>query len=73
MEKSASLTSGYAAVTEFGTFMQTCSTEVYSGKVWIDNLSFEIIGNSSEKFNDPLNIARSFELNSKPQNLNFEK
>jgi len=47
--------------------------EVYSGKVWIDNLSFEIIGNSSEKFNDPLNIARSFELNSKPQNLNFEK
>jgi len=41
MEKSASLTSGYAAVTEFGTFMQTCSTEVYSGKVWIDNLSFE--------------------------------
>lgn len=44
-----------------------------SGKVWIDNLSFEIIGNSSEKFNDSLSIARSFELNSKPQNLNFEK
>ena len=44
-----------------------------TGKVWIDNLSFEIIGISSEKFNDSSSGERSFELNSEPQNLNFEK
>lgn len=147
-ERSAFLTSSNATTTEFGTLMQTCSTEKYSGKkvklsgfiksenvtgwsglwfridsdknvnskyfdnmqdrpikgssdwknyeivldvpqnscsmnfgillagngkVWIDNLNFEIIGNSSEKFKDSFRDERPFKLNSKPQNLNFEK
>jgi len=44
-----------------------------SGKVWIDNLSFDIIGNSMKKFNDSLNIGISNKLLSKPKNLDFEE
>ncbi|MDG1728579.1 MAG: hypothetical protein P8K68_10715 [Algibacter sp.] len=46
---------------------------VGSGKVWIDHLIFEIIGNSAEKFNESSNDKSSFNLNPEPQNLNFEK
>ena len=44
-----------------------------TGKVWIDNVKFEIIGNSTEKFSDLLNIKKSHNLNLKPKNLDFEK
>jgi hypothetical protein len=44
-----------------------------TGKVWIDNISFEVIGVSTEKFNDSLNIGISKKLLSKPTNLDFEK
>lgn len=44
-----------------------------TGKVWLDNLSFEIIGESIEKFNDSLNIGISKKLLSKPTNLDFEE
>ncbi len=44
-----------------------------TGKVWLDNVQFQIISDSSERFSDSLNIEKSFVLNSKPENLNFEK
>jgi len=44
-----------------------------TGKVWFDNLSFEILGESTEKFNDSLNIRISKKLLSKPTNLDFEQ
>jgi hypothetical protein len=44
-----------------------------TGKVWFDNLSFEVVGNSTEKFNDSLNIGISKKLLPKPTNLDFEK
>ena len=44
-----------------------------SGKVWFDDVKFEIIGDSTEKFSDSINIKKSHDLNVKPQNLNFEK
>lgn len=43
-----------------------------TGKVWFDNLSFEVIENSTEKFNDSLNIGISNKLLRKPTNLDFE-
>jgi len=43
-----------------------------AGKVWFDNLSFEVVGNSTEKFNDSLNIGISRKLLPKPTNLDFE-
>ncbi len=44
-----------------------------TGKVWFDNLSFEVVGKSTEKFNDPLNIGISNKLLRKPTNLDFEE
>ncbi|QNM84520.1 hypothetical protein H9W90_09960 [Polaribacter pectinis] len=44
-----------------------------TGKVWFDNLSFEIVGKSTEKFNDSLNIGISNKLLPKPTNLDFEE
>jgi hypothetical protein len=44
-----------------------------TGKVWLDNLSFEVLGESTEKFNDSLNIGISNKILSKPTNLNFEE
>ena len=44
-----------------------------SGKVWFDDVNFEIIGDSTEKFSDSFNIKKSHNLNVKPQNLDFEK
>jgi len=44
-----------------------------SGKVWFDDVKFEIIGDSTEKFSESLNIKKSPDLNIKPQNLDFEK
>lgn len=43
------------------------------GKVWFDNVKFEIIGNSTEKFSESLNVKKSTKLNLKPKNLDFEK
>ena len=43
-----------------------------TGKVWFDNLSFEIVGNSTEKFNDSINIEISKYISPKPTNLDFE-
>ena len=44
-----------------------------TGKVWFDNLSFEVVGKSTEKFNDSLNIGISNKLLPKPTNLDFEE
>ncbi len=44
-----------------------------TGKVWFDNLSFEVLGKSTEKFNDSLNIEISNKLLRKPTNLDFEE
>ncbi len=44
-----------------------------TGKVWFDNLSFEVIGKSTEKFNDSLDIGISNKLLPKPTNLDFEE
>lgn len=44
-----------------------------TGKVWFDNLSFEVLGESIEKFNDSLNIGISNQLLPKPTNLDFEE
>ncbi|SNR34984.1 hypothetical protein [Lutibacter flavus] len=44
-----------------------------SQKVWFDNLSFEILGKSTEKFNDSLNVGISNKLLPKPTNLDFEE
>ena len=44
-----------------------------TGKVWIDNISFEIIGETTEKFNDSLNIGITKKLLPKPTNLDFEE
>lgn len=43
-----------------------------TGKVWFDNLSFEIVEESTEKFNDSLNIGISNKLLHKPTNHDFE-
>jgi len=44
-----------------------------TGKVWLDNLSFEIIENSVEKFDDSINYEIPHKLLSKPTNLDFEE
>ena len=44
-----------------------------TGKVWFDDLNFEVIGNSTEKFDDSLNIEISKYISPKPTNLDFEK
>jgi len=44
-----------------------------TGKVWLDNLSFEIIENSVEKFDNSINYEIPHKLLSKPTNLDFEE
>jgi hypothetical protein len=44
-----------------------------TGKVWIDNVKFEIIDDSSEKFEEPYGNKKSTGLNLQPDNLDFEK
>ncbi|SFS81937.1 hypothetical protein SAMN04488006_0202, partial [Lutibacter maritimus] len=44
-----------------------------TGKVWIDNISFEVVGKSTEKFNDSLNLGTSKRISKFPKNLNFDE
>ncbi len=43
-----------------------------TGKVWLDNLSFEILENSTERFDSLLSVGNSNHILLKPTNLNFE-
>lgn len=45
---------------------------VGSGKVWLDNVNFEIVGKSSEKFDEQITDKKAYPLPGRPEKLDFQ-